>query len=89
MGPLARDNADPSHRATICQPITPGPKASDGALPVVIVVQEILAYMNTFPRYLPTTGAEAISLSRAAGAYFREGDPNDFADIPTLLSGWY
>ncbi|STI20673.1 putative hydrolase [Escherichia coli] len=27
-------------------------------------------------------------LAIAPELYFREGDPNDFADIPTLLSVW-
>lgn len=40
------------------------PKASDGALPVVIVVQEILAYMNTFAIFADDWRWKAISLSR-------------------------
>ncbi len=62
------------------------PKASDGALPVVIVVQEIFGvheHIRDICRRLALEGYLAI----APELYFREGDPNDFADIPTLLSG--
>lgn len=62
------------------------PKQSDGLLPVVIVVQEIFGvheHIRDICRRLALEGYLAI----APELYFREGDPNDFADIPTLLSG--
>lgn len=62
------------------------PKTSDGALPVVIVVQEIFGvheHIRDICRRLALEGYLAI----APELYFREGDPNDFADIPTLLRG--
>ena len=62
------------------------PKKSDGPLPVVIVVQEIFGvheHIRDICRRLALDGYLAI----APELYFREGDPNDFADIPTLLSG--
>ncbi|HCT8347199.1 TPA: dienelactone hydrolase family protein [Escherichia coli] len=62
------------------------PKQSDGPLPVVIVVQEIFGvheHIRVICRRLALEGYLAI----APELYFREGDPNDFADIPTLLSG--
>lgn len=62
------------------------PKVNDGALPVVIVVQEIFGvheHIRDVCRRLALEGYLAI----APELYFREGDPNDFADIPTLLSG--
>eukprot|EP01084_Bolivina_argentea_P206496 352551_1 len=62
------------------------PKQSDGPLPVVIVVQEIFGvheHIRDICRRLALEGYLAI----APELYFREGDPNDFADIPTLLSG--
>ncbi len=61
------------------------PKQSDGPLPVVIVVQEIFGvheHIRDICRRLALEGYLAI----APELYFREGDPNDFADIPTLLS---
>jgi len=57
-----------------------------GNLPVVLVVQEIFGVHEHIPdvcRRLARAGYLAI----APELYFREGDPNDFADIPTLLSG--
>ena len=60
------------------------PKQSDGPLPVVIVVQEIFGvheHIRDICRRLALEGYLAI----APELYFREGDPNDFADIPTLL----
>lgn len=62
------------------------PKQSDGPLPVVIVVQDIFGvheHIRDICRRLALEGYLAI----APELYFREGDPNDFADIPTLLSG--
>ena len=62
------------------------PKQSDGPLPVVIVVQEIFGvheHIRDICRRLALEGYLAI----APELYFREGDPNDFADIPTLLGG--
>ena len=63
------------------------PKQTDGLLPVVIVVQEIFGiheHIRDVCRRLALEGYLAI----APELYFREGDPNDFADIPTLLSGY-
>ena len=57
------------------------PKQTDGLLPVVIVVQEIFGiheHIRDVCRRLALEGYLAI----APELYFREGDPNDFADIP-------
>ncbi|MCS2146997.1 dienelactone hydrolase family protein [Scandinavium manionii] len=62
------------------------PKSADGPLPVVIVVQEIFGvheHIRDICRRLAVEGYLAI----APELYFRQGDPNDFADIPTLFSG--
>lgn len=62
------------------------PKDTDGPLPVVIVVQEIFGvheHIRDVCRRLASEGYLAI----APELYFRQGDPNDFADIPTLFSG--
>ena len=62
------------------------PKHSEGPLPVVIVVQEIFGvheHIRDICRRLALEGYLAV----APELYFREGDPNDFADISTLLSG--
>ncbi len=85
MGPLARDNVD-SLSGRRYASLLRQTKASDGALPVVIVVQEIFGvheHIRDICRRLALEGYLAI----APELYFREGDPNDFADIPTLLSG--
>ena len=62
------------------------PKNADGPLPVVIVIQEIFGvheYIRDVCRRLALEGYLAI----APELYFRQGEPGDFADIPTLLSG--
>lgn len=62
------------------------PKNADGPLPVVIVVQEIFGvheHIRDICRRLAVEGYLAI----APELYFRQGDPNDYADIPTLFSG--
>lgn len=62
------------------------PKNADGPLPVVIVVQEIFGvheHIRDLCRRLALEGYLAI----APELYFRQGEPGDFADIPTLLSG--
>ncbi|WP_227136198.1 dienelactone hydrolase family protein [Kosakonia radicincitans] len=62
------------------------PKNADGPLPIVIVVQEIFGvheHIRDLCRRLALEGYLAI----APELYFRQGDPNDFADIQTLLSG--
>lgn len=62
------------------------PKNADGPLPVVIVIQEIFGvheHIRDVCRRLANEGYLAI----APELYFRQGDPNDYADIPTLLSG--
>ena len=61
------------------------PKNADGPLPVVIVVQEIFGvheHIRDVCRRLANEGYLAI----APELYFRQGDPNDYADIPTLFS---
>ena len=53
------------------------PKSADGPLPIVIVVQEIFGvheHIRDLCRRLALEG------------YFRQGDPNDYSDIPTLFS---
>ncbi|MGU3415998.1 dienelactone hydrolase family protein [Enterobacteriaceae bacterium C34A] len=62
------------------------PKNTEGPLPVVIVVQEIFGvheHIRDVCRHLANEGYLAI----APELYFRQGDPNDYADIPTLFSG--
>ena len=62
------------------------PKHADGPLPVVIVIQEIFGvheHIRDICRRLANEGYLAI----APELYFRQGDPNDYADIPTLISG--
>ncbi|WP_435928254.1 dienelactone hydrolase family protein [Dryocola sp. BD613] len=62
------------------------PKDAPGPLPVVIVVQEIFGvheHIRDICRRLALEGYLAI----APELYFRQGDPNDFTDIPTLFSG--
>ena len=61
------------------------PKAADGPLPVVIVVQEIFGvheHIRDICRRLALEGYLAI----APELYFRQGDPNDYSDIPTLFA---
>jgi carboxymethylenebutenolidase len=62
------------------------PKNAEGHLPVVIVVQEIFGvheHIRDVCRRLALEGYLAV----APELYFRQGDPNDYADIPTLFSG--
>ncbi|WP_342322726.1 dienelactone hydrolase family protein [Kosakonia sp. BYX6] len=61
------------------------PKDADGPLPIVIVVQEIFGvheHIRDLCRRLALEGYLAI----APELYFRQGDPNDFTDVQTLLS---
>ncbi|HEY3589911.1 MAG TPA: dienelactone hydrolase family protein, partial [Buttiauxella sp.] len=61
------------------------PKGVEGSLPIVVVVQEIFGvheHIRDVCRRLALEGYLAI----APELYFRQGDPNDFADIPTLFS---
>ncbi|MGS4682244.1 dienelactone hydrolase family protein [Enterobacter soli] len=61
------------------------PKSADGALPVVIVIQEIFGvheHIRDVCRRLALEGYLAI----APELYFRQGDPNDYSDIPTLFT---
>ncbi len=61
------------------------PKDVAGSLPIVIVVQEIFGvheHIRDICRRLALEGYLAI----APELYFRQGDPNDYADIPTLFS---
>ena len=62
------------------------PKHADGPLPVVIVIQEIFGvheHIRDVCRRLANEGYLAV----APELYFRQGDPNEYADVPTLLSG--
>ncbi|MCT4707397.1 dienelactone hydrolase family protein [Enterobacteriaceae bacterium H11S18] len=62
------------------------PKNAEGPLPVVIVVQEIFGvheHIRDVCRRLALEGYLAV----APELYFRQGDPGDYADIPTLFSG--
>ncbi|WP_202307059.1 dienelactone hydrolase family protein [Dryocola clanedunensis] len=62
------------------------PKNADEPLPVVIVVQEIFGvheHIRDVCRRLALEGYLAV----APELYFRQGDPCDYADIPTLFSG--
>ena len=61
------------------------PKNADGPLPVVIVVQEIFGvheHIRDICRRLALEGYLAV----APELYFRQGDPNDYEDISSLLS---
>lgn len=60
------------------------PKDAGDALPVVLVVQEIFGvheHIRDICRRLALEGYLAV----APELYFREGDPNDYDDIPTLF----
>jgi len=60
------------------------PKNADGPLPIVIVVQEIFGvheHIRDLCRRLAQEGYLAI----APELYFRQGDPNEYHDIPTLF----
>ncbi|MBV8045404.1 dienelactone hydrolase family protein [Pluralibacter sp.] len=62
------------------------PKQATGPLPVVIVVQEIFGvheHIRDICRRLALEGYLAI----APELYFRQGNPDDYADIPSLFSG--
>ncbi|QDK18421.1 dienelactone hydrolase family protein [Leclercia adecarboxylata] len=61
------------------------PKNAQGALPIVIVIQEIFGvheHIRDLCRRLALEGYLAV----APELYFRQGDPNDYNDIPTLFS---
>ncbi|MWT62410.1 carboxymethylenebutenolidase, partial [Escherichia coli] len=61
------------------------PKSADGPLPIVIVVQEIFGvheHIRDLCRRLALEGYLAV----APELYFRQGDPNDYSDIPPLFS---
>ncbi|EKM0373757.1 dienelactone hydrolase family protein [Cronobacter turicensis] len=61
------------------------PRAADGPLPVVIVVQEIFGvheHIRDICRRLALEGYLAV----APELYFRQGDPNEYDDISSLLS---
>ncbi|EMH4165251.1 dienelactone hydrolase family protein [Pluralibacter gergoviae] len=62
------------------------PKNAKGPLPVVIVIQEIFGvheHIRDLCRRLANEGYLAV----APELYFRQGDPNDYADIPSLIEG--
>ena len=61
------------------------PKSADGPLPIVIVVQEIFG-VHEHIRDLCRRLAQEGYLAVAPELYFRQGDPNDYSDIPTLFS---
>ena len=61
------------------------PKNAQGALPIVIVIQEIFGvheHIRDICRRLALEGYLAV----APELYFRQGDPNDYNDIPGLFS---
>ena len=60
------------------------PKSADGPLPIVIVVQEIFGVHEHIrdPAAVWRWKVTAV----APELYFRQGDPNDYSDIPTLFS---
>lgn len=60
------------------------PQKANGPLPVVIVVQEIFGvheHIRDICRRLAQEGYLAV----APELYFRQGDPNDYSDVPTLF----
>jgi carboxymethylenebutenolidase len=62
------------------------PKNASDPLPVVLVIQEIFGvheHIRDLCRRLALEGYLAV----APELYFRQGDPNDFADIQTLFDG--
>ena len=62
------------------------PKHSDAPLPIIIVVQEIFGvheHIRDICRRLALEGYLAV----APELYFRQGDPNDYDDVPSLFSG--
>ncbi|MEL2241678.1 dienelactone hydrolase family protein [Leclercia adecarboxylata] len=61
------------------------PKEAEGPLPIVIVIQEIFGvheHIRDLCRRLALEGYLAV----APELYFRQGDPNEYSDIPTLFS---
>ena len=60
------------------------PKNADGPLPIVIVVQEIFG-VHEHIRDLCRRPAQEGYLAIAPELYFRQGDPNEYHDIPTLF----
>ncbi|MBV4369094.1 dienelactone hydrolase family protein [Erwinia phyllosphaerae] len=61
------------------------PRNASGPLPVILVVQEIFGvheHIRDICRRLATEGYLAV----APELYFRQGDPNDYNDIPTLFT---
>ena len=61
------------------------PKSAEGPLPIVIVVQEIFG-VHEHIRDLCRRLAQEGYLAVAPELYFRQGDPNDYGDIPTLFN---
>lgn len=62
------------------------PASGDGPYPIILVVQEIFGvhqHIQDVCRRLAKQGYLAI----APELYFRQGDPHQYDDIPTLLSG--
>ncbi|MBT1486972.1 dienelactone hydrolase family protein, partial [Dickeya dianthicola] len=60
------------------------PEKTDGPLPIVLVVQEIFGvheHIRDVCRRLAKQGYLAI----APELYFRQGDPQQYSDIPTLM----
>lgn len=84
-GILAHETTIPS-RGDSMPAYFAAPKDAREALPIVIVVQEIFGvheHIRDICRRLARKGYLAV----APELYFRQGDPNDYADIPTLFSG--
>lgn len=80
----ARDTSIPS-QGEMLPAYYARPKHSDTPLPIVIVVQEIFGvheHIRDICRRLAQEGYLAI----APELYFRQGDANDYDDIPTLFS---
>lgn len=60
------------------------PRQAEGALPVILVVQEIFG-VHEHIRDICRRLAKAGYLAVAPELYFRQGDASDYDDIPTLL----
>ncbi|MEN5018690.1 dienelactone hydrolase family protein [Erwinia sp. Eh17-17] len=61
------------------------PRHADGLLPVVLVIQEIFGVHEHIRDVCRRLAAEGY-LAVAPELYFRQGDPADYTDIPTLFS---
>ena len=59
------------------------PKEANGPLPVVLVVQEILAFTNISATFVAALPQKATAV--APELYFRQGDPSEYSDIKQLF----